>query len=67
MEYLQIERRRKRYNVIIIGNNQEEQAVIIAYSAEEMKSLVRKLYKHIIIDEKGLPSGEILFETSELL
>jgi len=29
-----------------------------------MKSLVRKLYKHIIIDEKGLPSGEIFFETT---
>ena len=67
MNFLQIERRRKRYNVIIKGNNQEEQAVIIAYSAEEMKSLVCKLYKHIIIDEKGLPSGEISFETTELL
>ncbi|MED4227030.1 hypothetical protein [Neobacillus cucumis] len=58
---------RTRYRVTITGNGQEEQAVIIAYSTEEMKSLVRKLYKHIIIDAKGLPSGEIFFETTELL
>jgi hypothetical protein len=67
MESLQQVRTRKRYHVKMKGNNQEEQAVIIAYSPEEMKSLVRKLYKHIIIDDKGLPSGEISFETSELL
>ncbi|QNF30015.1 hypothetical protein [Metabacillus elymi] len=67
MEFLQMARRRKRYNVIIKGNYQEEQAVIITYSTKEMKSLVRKLYKHIIIDEKGLPSREIFIETTELI
>ena len=49
------------------GNNQEEQVVIIAYSPEEMKSLIRKLYKHIIFDDKGLPSGEISFKATDLL
>lgn len=67
MESLQQVRRRQRYHVKMNGNNQEEQVVIIAYSPEEMKSLVRKLYKHIIIDDKGLPSGEISFEATELL
>jgi len=67
MEPLQQVRRRKRYHVKMNGNNQEEQVVIIAYSPEEMKSLVRKLYKHIMIDDKGLPSGEISFEATELL
>ncbi len=59
--------RRKRYHVTIMGNGLEEQAVIIAYSPDEMKSLVRKLYKHIIIDDKGLPSGEISFKATDLL
>ncbi|MEH7097456.1 hypothetical protein [Neobacillus vireti] len=67
MESLHQVRKRKRYHVKMNGNNQEEQVVIIAYSPEEMKSLVRKLYKHIIIDDKGLPSGEISFEATELL
>ena len=34
---------RTRYHVTITGNGQEEQAVVISYSPEEMKSLVRKL------------------------
>ncbi|MCQ6281958.1 hypothetical protein [Bacillus sp. EB600] len=61
MEYLQQMRRRKRYHVTIKGNGQEEQAVIIANSPEEMKSVVCKLYKHIIIDDKRLPSGEFTY------
>ena len=48
-----------RYHVTIMGNGQEEQAVVIAYSLEEMKGLVCKLYKNLIIDDIGLPSGEI--------
>jgi hypothetical protein len=36
--------KRTRYHVTIMGNGQEEQAVVIAYSPEEMKSLVCKLY-----------------------
>jgi len=67
METLLQARRRQRYHVTIKGNGQEEYVVVIAYSHEEMNSLINKLYKHIIIDEKGLPSGEILFETTELL
>ncbi|WP_160725607.1 hypothetical protein [Bacillus sp. USDA818B3_A] len=60
-------RTRTRYYVTITGNDQEEQAVVIAYSPEEMKSLVRKLYKDLIYDDKGLPSGEILYEEKGLL
>ena len=58
---------RTRYHVTITGNGQEEQAVVIAYSPKEMKSLVRKLYNHLIIDDKGLPSGEISYEAKGLL
>ncbi|ULT59290.1 hypothetical protein L1999_12500 [Neobacillus drentensis] len=67
MESRQQVRRRKRYHVTMKGNNQEEQVVIIAYSPEEMKSLIRKLYKHIIFDDRGLPSGEISFKATDLL
>jgi hypothetical protein len=59
--------RRRRYHVTIMGNGLAEQAVIIAYSPEEMKSIVRKLYKHLIIDDKGFPLGEISFKTTDLL
>lgn len=45
--------RRTRYHVTIMGNGQEEQAVVIAYSPEEMKSLVCKLYKNLIIYDMG--------------
>lgn len=58
---------RTRYHVIITGNSQEEHAVVIANSPEEMKSLVRKLYKHLIIDDRGLPSGEILYEVKGII
>jgi hypothetical protein len=51
METLLQARRRQRYHVAIKGNGQEEHVVVIAYSHEEMNSLINKLYKHIIIDE----------------
>lgn len=60
-------RKRQRYHVTIKGNGEVEHVVVIAYSPEQMKRLVNKLYKHIIIDDKGLPSGEISFEVTELL
>lgn len=67
METLLQIRKRQRYHVTIKGNGQQAHVVVIAYSPEEMKSLVNKLFKHIIIDDRGLPSGEISFEVTELL
>jgi len=60
-------KKRQRYHVTIKGNGEVEHVVVIADSPEQMKRLVNKLYKHIIIDDKGLPSGVISAEVTELL
>ncbi|WP_285292001.1 hypothetical protein [Bacillus sp. ISL-18] len=44
METLLQARRRQRYHVTIKGIDQQEHVIVIAYSPDEMKSLVNKLY-----------------------
>ncbi|MBT2756777.1 hypothetical protein J7E71_12500 [Mesobacillus foraminis] len=58
--------KRKRYIVTIEGNGSTQQAVIVAYDTEEMSWLIKKLYGHLLIDQKGQRVGRFSFEETEL-